>query len=98
MGFRITDRDERRRVEEARKIIASRIDRHRKFTGGMVDYDEVKLQQELITKVDAIRQRIRKGDDAGESMARLKEAIASVPMDADSLFQDLEPEIILALI
>lgn len=99
MGFRITERDDRRRQEEARKIVSSHIDRHRDRSGGSVDYDEVALQQELIRKVNAIRQQHQQeGAHADASIARLKLAIAEVPIDADSLFGDLEPEIILQLI
>lgn len=103
MGFRITERDDRRRQEEARKIVSSHIDRHRDRSGGSVDYDEVALQQELIRKVNAIRQqRPQSGGhayaDPSASIARLKLAIAEVPIDSDSLFRDLEPEIILQLI
>lgn len=85
-------------MEETRKIVSSHVDRHRKRSGGFVDYDEVQLQQELIRKVQIIRQLFKDGEEAEESMARLKQAIAEVPVDADSLFGDLEPEIILELI
>lgn len=98
MGFRITDRDDKRRVEETRKIVTSHIDRRRKHIGGFVDYDEVNLQKELIHKVNAIRQLYRQGHSKDDTMARLRQAIAEVPIDADSLFRDLEPDIILELI
>lgn len=98
MGFRITDRDDKRRVEEARKIVSSHVDRRRKHAGGFVDVDEVNLHKELVRKVNSIRQLYRQGHSKDDTMARLRQAIAEVPIDADSLFRDLEPDIILELI
>lgn len=100
MGFRIIDRDERRRSEEAYKIVSSHVERHRSRSGGFVDYDEALLQQELIQKVNRIRRQFYHEGGDHESVERLKDAIktATVAVDTDSLFHDLEPHIILDLI